>query len=549
MEPAPSRAPSSRETSNSNSQVSPGDLGGENQTSRKTPTDLQIMTLNVRGLNDTKKVRHLVNYCNKKSKESTDSIFMFQESFVERLDLLKYIWRGDHCVTSGLGSSKGCVTLLSPMLKNLRIIEYDQRAHLIVLGKNNDRKAEYIAVNMYAPNGTDAEKIELFKKIINDLNEMKDVYDCDKLIFAGDLNVVFRASEAKNRVFSSAEERHATILDGLFAEAGLVDGWVEKGESSFTWMTNRNGKALHSTLDRIFYRKTSLNLQSKVSDWSVSVSDHAAVIAHFNNKESINRTFVHVTRLNSDLLLDKKWTELLDEHVQDMFQHRNPLWDPHQNLEYLKLCIRTAAAAATGILRSSIRDEEKLVNDNINRLVDMVSTTAHDDPNYDLLIAHLNDQRIIKRELVQKLGTKIEQRTARKWYNEGELSNKYFFGLLNRRVCDRIRILEHGGNTILNEDEINNTVVQFYKDLYECTGEYDPSNEDDFFRHLDQVASEAETEVVKDITIEELRETLSDCDDSAPGPDGISYSYLRHFWPTFGPVLVAAWQHSLAIKN
>ena len=54
----------------------------------------------------------------------------------------------------------------------------------------------------------------------------------------------------------------------------------------------------------------------------------------------------------------------------------------------------------------------------------------------------------------------------------------------------------------MNEDEINNTVVQFYKDLYECTGEYDSSNEDDFFRHLDQVASEAETEVVKDITIE-----------------------------------------------
>ena len=542
----------------SNSQVPTSSLDGQffnelnsnPQSPNSIITDLQIMTLNVRGLNDTKKVRHLVNYCNKKCRDSTDSVFMFQESFVERLDLLKYIWRGDHCVTAGLGSSRGCVTLISPMLKNLRIIQYDQRAHLIVLGKNSERKAEYIVVNMYAPNGTDAAKIELFQKILNDLMEMKDVYECDKIIFAGDLNVVFRATEAKNRLFSSAEERHASILEGLFAEAGLTDGWMEKGESCFTWMTNRNGKALHSTLDRVFYGKASLSLHSKVADWSVSVSDHAAVIAHFRNKASINRPFVHVSRLNIDLLLDKKWTELLDEHVQEMFQQRNPLWDPHQDLEYLKLCIRTAAAAATGILRASFRDEEKLVNENINRLVDMIEAeTGQGGLNYELLIAQLNDQRIVKRELVQKLGTKIEQRTARKWYNEGELSNKYFFGLLNRRVCDKIRILEHDGIVLQNEDEINNTVVQFYKDLYEKTAAYNPSNEDAFFRHLDQVAVEAETEVVKDITIEELRETLADCKDSAPGPDGISYSYLKHFWPIFGPVLVKAWQHSLATKK
>ena len=513
-------------------------------------SDLQILTLNVRGLNDTKKVRHLVNYCNKKAKDSTDSIFMFQESYVERLDLLKYVWRGDYCVTPGLGSSKGCITLISPMLKNLRVIHYDQRAHLIVIGKNNERKAEYIAVNMYAPNGNDEAKTQLFTSILDDLAEMKDVYDCNKVLFAGDLNVVFCADEVKNRIFSPAEQRYAAILGSLFVDAGLTDGWTEKGVSSFTWMTNRAGKVLHSTLDRILYAKTSLDLQTKVTDWSVSVSDHAAVIAHFKTKSDGNRPFVHVSRLNSDLLKDKNWTEILDEQVQELYRQRNPEWDPHQDLEYLKMCIRTAASTATGMLRAAMRDDEKLVNENINRLVEMIETNQPpDNLDRDLLLAQLNDQRILKRELVQRLGSKIEQCTAKKWYNEGELSNKYFFGLLNRRVCDKIQVLEHGGNVLNNEDEINDTVVQFYKDLYERVTDYDASNEDAFFRHIDRVTGEAETETSKEITVEELHGILVECEDSAPGPDGITYSFLKHFWPLFGPVLAKAWRHSLAINK
>ena len=126
----------------------------------KLTSDLQVISLNVRGLNDKKKVRHLVNYCHKKSNDSCDSIFMFQESYVERLDVLNYIWRGDYNVTAGTGSSKGCITLLSQQLKNLRLIQYDQRAHLVVIGKNDDRKAEYIAVNMYAPNVNNTDKLE-----------------------------------------------------------------------------------------------------------------------------------------------------------------------------------------------------------------------------------------------------------------------------------------------------------------------------------------------------------------------------------------------------
>ena len=45
-----------------------------------------------------------------------------------------------------------------------------------------------------------------------------------------------------------------------------------------------------------------------------------------------------------------------------------------------------------------------------------------------------------------------------------------------------------------------------------------------------------------------LETTLNSCKDSAPGPDGISYSILKTVWPSFGTVLINAWHHSTEIS-
>ena len=53
------------------------------------------MSLNLRGLGDKKKLRHLINYCYKKSNEAIDSVYLLQETHSSNLGLIKYIWRGD----------------------------------------------------------------------------------------------------------------------------------------------------------------------------------------------------------------------------------------------------------------------------------------------------------------------------------------------------------------------------------------------------------------------------------------------------------------------
>ena len=79
---------------------------------------------------------------------AADSIFMFQETFVVRLDILNYLWRGDYHLTSGAGNARGCLTLITPPYKIIKASDFEDRAHVIVLTKSNLDRAELILVTV-----------------------------------------------------------------------------------------------------------------------------------------------------------------------------------------------------------------------------------------------------------------------------------------------------------------------------------------------------------------------------------------------------------------
>jgi hypothetical protein len=127
----------------------------------------------------------------------------------------------------------------------------------------------------------------------------------------------------------------------------------------------------------------------------------------------------------------------------------------------------------------------------------------------------------------------LAERAKTKWFHEGERSNKYFLNLLRRRTgLTNINSLKINDVTISDEDEIKKEVSSFYKKLYE-NGR--PSLVDDtFFQYIRKVNAESAEMLIKELTKEEIYNTLKECKDSAPGPDGIPYSYYRKFWHIFG---------------
>ena len=120
--------------------------------------------------------------------------------------------------------------------------------------------------------------------------------------------------------------------------------------------------------------------------------------------------------------------------------------------------------------------------------------------------------------------------------------------MLNRRTFDEISSIVINNETINDRVKIEEEVTAFYKDLYENIPN-NLSNNADFFRYIDSVDQHGAEDLTRDITLEELTETLRDCVDSAPGPDGIPYSFIKHFWASFGPILLKAWQHSLVTES
>ena len=91
-------------------------------------------------------------------------------------------------------------------------MDLGNRAHVIVLSKDDLNKAELIVANAYAPSGFDDEKLDFFETTLEELMNLKTIYNCDEVILAGDLNLVFAESEESNRIITPAEKRIAGIV-------------------------------------------------------------------------------------------------------------------------------------------------------------------------------------------------------------------------------------------------------------------------------------------------------------------------------------------------
>ena len=117
--------------------------------------------------------------------------------------------------------------------------------------------------------------------------------------------------------------------------------------------------------------------------------------------------------------------------------------------------------------------------------------------------------------------------------------------LLNSPIPDDFKMINVEGEEITSPERIKNEIVKFYQSLYENFERLETVDDQSFFENIDSISAADEDKVVEPITLEELRRTLHTCADSSPGPDGIPYSVIGLLWPTFGQILMEAWNHSL----
>ena len=224
-------------------------------------------------------------------------------------------------------------------------------------------------------------------------------------------------------------------------------------------------------------------------------------------------------------------------------------WNPHQKLEFMKCMIRSIYIEDTQKINKRKNFEREIMRKEIEYL------------NLKLELETNNDRREIiacKLDILQgklkieqdKIAKEIAEKIKTKWYNEGERSTKYFLNQLKSRTRkQKIMTLNDNGRKINNPEEIERNVFNFYQDLYtekDFKNDLDDTiNEEALLNLIDELDNDQILALENKLENKELLSTLKSTRDSAPGPDGITYSFIKFLWPIYGKILIESWNYSL----
>ena len=213
------------------------------------------------------------------------------------------------------------------------------RAHILACQKVNETKVSLIVANIYAPCPNTNEKLEFFNELFETISTLEATHECANIIVAGDFNLIFSPHELKNRMHTTQEKRIAAAVAQMMDEADLQDVW--DSNKGYTW--NRSKTDIFSTIDRILFSKNFLALSSLKVNWSLSLSDHAAVETSFNILNKKAKPRVRIPRIDPSLAKAPETSSLLYNEFNTMLQTMPQDWDPHKKLEFAKVCIRSVS--------------------------------------------------------------------------------------------------------------------------------------------------------------------------------------------------------------
>jgi exonuclease III len=497
---------------------------------------IKLLTQNCRGLQDPKKVRYLLKNKNNEFKEGT-VVLALQETHLMCDKFIK--WSGNYVISSSASPhSAGCITYFNDFVKVVEVKHIDDEGHGHIVAVEGLEAQITIIANIYSPVRSLPREQEVFyNSLISLIDEMESKYVMREpsLIIMGDFNLPLESDLSLHNHNPAEVTRARTLRESLLSR-GLTDCW-NISDDRYTFRTGG------TRLNRILYRLNKPYRDKLETIWTFTTSDHCLLkLTLYLDKEKCQKA--RITSLPTYLLDIKEAVNLINIKMFELAENCMDHWDSNVKLEYLKMSLRTSVGEVNKTYTKKQRDElEMIQRDIISRMErrKFLPLYAQDSNNtqLDLLFESRN---IILEERSKKLAEKAKT----KWFYEGEKANKYFLNLLKKRRSNvEIEKLCTDRGVITEENMINDEITNFYKNLYEDGGPSTPVTDIAYFEHIVKVTDSDATKVLAPLTKEELHLVLQTCDDSAPGPDGIPYSYYKQYWSYFGDVLVKVWNDSL----
>ena len=301
------------------------------------PEGMLLVSQNCRGLKNKEKFKQLL--CRLQTGSQMTKIIALQETHLDSA-YIKYSWSGNSALTPSTGSKGGVITLVSGNVNIQEQYDIEDEGHVLLMEIIGEKESQMlVVVNLHSPCAHNNKKLQFFSTIRDKISDLIQKYDGCGVIVMGDFNTTFSPSERINTHRNKNELKVAKKILDLFSDLDLKDCW-NNHDGSMTW---RHGNKM-SRIDRIQWSESlALKHTSTKTDWTLTSSDHAAVVVQLDvETRKPDRTVI--TRIDtsflSNIVLRSNFIKEIDARM-DQLKETN--LNSHGRLEFLKVSIRSVA--------------------------------------------------------------------------------------------------------------------------------------------------------------------------------------------------------------
>ncbi len=483
-------------------------------------SDLKILTLNVRGINDKKKRQTVFYWLRKQDAD----IIALQETHLGRTnDEWKWSreWDGQSYWTVAAGNSKGVALLFNRKQKfEIKNVVKEQTGRLISLSvKIADKMIRLVCI--YSPNN-DNERVKYFKsKIENHMDPEK--YN----ILLGDFNCTLKDEDRSGNLNRKEVGREELI--SLMKRQQLYDVFCKRHPDSVEYTYFKPNSSVRSRIDFILPSEIMDRWVQEVGTIPAVFSDHNVVYIRLRiNEETKGQGRWKMSKkvIESELFRET-FTHFWNEWTQskDMYENNLIWWAETKDK------IKEVTTWCASIIRKKEKGDTKRLEDTL------LSENNKLHPNQEIIEsckAQLNELYAIKTD-----GARI--RASIKWFEKGETSSAYFHNLEKHKVCQKMwsSIKNKDGDVLEGIDMILERQREFYTELYKET-EIDREAVDDMLRNVTDTLDESEVNACDaNIQYDEVEQVVKGLrGECSPGIDGIINEFYKMYWSLIGKDLL-----------
>lgn len=476
-----------------------------------------ISTLNINGIRNKLKRKRLFQSLKQKKYD----IICLQETFIVESDkeLWEKEWGGEIFFSSVSNQSMGQVTLIRKGFPyGVECLLSSQRL-LTVAFQHENFKVN--VVNVYAP-CTLRDKETFFQsttKYIHELEGEKLVCGDFNCVLSNDSDIVSGGPHRQNDVYN---------FQNMLINSSLCDVWrlFHQEEKHFTW--SRKTPFVARRLDYILMSDAIFNKSFLCDIISTSQSDHRLVEIKF--KVSHVKRGPSYWKFNDSLLRDQAFVNIMNNVIQEFkVQHTN--LEPQLKWDLCKAQIREHCISYS--TQKSL-NQRSLLSDLEGDLNKTDKALGADPTNAQLLTHREEVKKTLEIFAIQEARS-AQVRSRIKFIEDGEKNTKYFLNLekarANAKIMDSLKTEDD--RTVTRQNEILEEQVKFYRNVYSKKREFDETRAKEFIKgtQIPSLSTNQSSELEADLRLEEVAKALSIMkNNSAPGPDGITNSFLKFFW-------------------